>query len=87
MVGTITDEASLSLLDHQQIVETITTSLQTIDNEEQQAKVMHSYTWTKFRYHNKYIYVYLFTLNSLGTVVVVIVVGFISAHAISTYHH
>ena len=87
MVGTITDEASLSLLDHQQIVETITTSLQTIDNEEQQAKVMHSYTWTKCRYHNKYIYVYLFTLKSLGTVVVVIVVGFISAHAISTYHH
>ena len=39
MVGTITDEASLSLLDHQQIVETITTSLQTTDNEEQQAKV------------------------------------------------
>ena len=87
MVGTITDEASLSLLDHQQIVETITTSLQTIDNEEQQAKVMHSYTWTKFRYRNKYIYVYLITLNSLGTVVIVIIVGFISAHAISTYHH
>ena len=60
MVGTITDEASLSLLDHQQIVETITTSLQTTDNEEQQVKVMHSYTWTTIRHHNIYTKIYMY---------------------------